>query len=41
MLIASIESLIGSLAFAGVCLLAGYILGNVFGFSKLKALFGK
>jgi len=41
MLLASIESLIGSLAFAGLCLAAGYVLGNVFGLEKLKSLFGK
>jgi len=39
--IASIESLLGSIWFAGLSLLVGYIGGHVFPISKISALFSK
>lgn len=41
MIVASIESLLGSIWFAGLALLAGYIVGQVFPPSSLGKLFGK
>ena len=41
MLLASLESFLGSIWFAGMTFLAGYIGGHVFPISKITALFGK
>jgi hypothetical protein len=41
MIIATIESLLGSLWFAGLALCAGYLVGHIFPISKLAKLFGK
>lgn len=41
MLLASIESLLGSIWFAGLTFLAGYIGGHVFPMSKIASLFSK
>lgn len=41
MILGSIESLLGSIWFAGLALVAGYLVGHVFPISKLAKLFGK
>ena len=41
MLLASIESFLGSLWFAGMTALAGYIGGHIFPISKITGLFSK
>ena len=41
MILASIESLLGSLWFAGLALVVGYIAGHVFPISAIKGLFDK
>lgn len=41
MTIASIESLLGSLWFAGAALLVGYIAGHIVPVGKLGSLFGR
>jgi hypothetical protein len=41
MILGSIESLLGSLWFAGLALLAGYLVGHIFPIGKLTKLFGK
>jgi hypothetical protein len=41
MILGSIESLLGSIWFAGLALVAGYLVGHIFPISKLAKLFGK
>lgn len=41
MILGSIESLLGSIWFAGLALVAGYLVGHVFPISKFAKLFGK
>jgi hypothetical protein len=41
MLIASIESLLGSIWFAGLAFVIGYLAGHVFPLSKIKNLFAQ
>jgi uncharacterized protein YybS (DUF2232 family) len=41
MIIASIESLLGSIWFAGLTFVVGYVLGQVFPISSLGKLFGR
>jgi hypothetical protein len=41
MLIASIESFLGSLWFAGMTALVGYVVGHVYPISKISNLFKK
>lgn len=41
MMLATIESLLGSMWFAGLALLAGYLVGHVFPITKLAKLIGK
>ena len=39
--LASLESFLGSLWFAGLALMVGYVAGQVFPISKITALFSK
>jgi hypothetical protein len=41
MILASIESLLGSLWFAGLALVVGYIVGHLFPINAIKGLFDK
>jgi hypothetical protein len=41
MTLGTIDSLLGSLWFAGLCLLAGYLCGHLFPLNKLAGLFRK
>jgi len=41
MLLASLESFLGSLWFAGMTALIGYVAGHIFPISKITSLFNK